>query len=77
MSVRLALSVASHVRAEVLDVTGRVVARIADARLGAGEHALRWNGSRHGGQTAAAGLYFLRVVRDGSEARVVRFTRLR
>lgn len=76
VSVQLALPSSSLVRAEVIDVAGRVVARVADGRFAAGRHSLRWDGRVSSGRLAAAGLYFLRVNRDGRESRVVRFTRL-
>jgi hypothetical protein len=72
-----ALPAAARVCARVYDVAGRTVATLADARFTAGTHALRWDGRLAGGAPAPAGLYFLRVTRDGVEARTARFTRLR
>lgn len=75
-TVRFALPAKHHVRAVVMDVAGRQVARLADGVFEAGEHALRWNGMGEGGAPAPAGLYFVRVERGG-EARIARLTRLR
>lgn len=72
-----ALPAASRVRARVLDVAGRLVATLADARYAAGEHVLAWDGRTASGAPAPAGVYFLRVDRDGREALNARFTRLR
>lgn len=72
-----ALPAAARVRARVLDVAGRVVATLADARYAAGEHVLAWDGRAASGAPAPAGVYFLRVDRDGREALHARFTRLR
>jgi hypothetical protein len=71
------LPAAAQVRARVYDVGGRVVATLADSRFSAGEHTLAWDGRLAGGSPAPAGLYFLRVTRDGRDARTTRFTQLR
>ncbi|MEO5988654.1 MAG: FlgD immunoglobulin-like domain containing protein [Candidatus Eisenbacteria bacterium] len=75
-AVRFALPAKQHVRAVVMDVAGRQVARLADQEYEAGEHTLRWNGMGEGGAPAPAGLYFVRVERGG-EAKIARVTRLK
>jgi len=77
LRARFALPAAAQVRARVFDVAGRVVATLADARFAPGEHELAWDGRADGGGLAPAGLYFLRVTRDGREGLSARFTRLR
>lgn len=72
-----ALSAPARVRARVLDVSGRVVTTLADGAFAAGEHALLWDGRTRGGTPAPAGVYFVRVERDGREAHAARFTLLR
>ena len=59
-SMRLSLSEPGHVEAAVYDVSGRLVARIAEGPYPAGEHMLSWNGSGAGGRMAP-GVYFARV----------------
>jgi hypothetical protein len=57
------------VRLEVLDVAGRVVRRLADGVLPAGDHRFQWNGDRASGERAAAGIYFVRLHTASGEAR--------
>lgn len=76
-TVQLSMSRAAEVRAAVYDLAGREVARLANGRLEAGTHTLSWDGRTRGGAAAPAGLYFVRVARDGAEERVARVTRLR
>ena len=68
--VGLSLPAAARVRVSVVDVSGRVVARVADGSFAAGEHVLRWDGRREDGARAAAGVYFVRVERAGDGARL-------
>jgi hypothetical protein len=60
---------AMHVRLEVVDVQGRVVAALAEGDFGAGRHERAWDASTHGAR-AGAGLYFVRLVTP--EGRLVR-----
>jgi hypothetical protein len=76
-ALRLSLPSPSRVRTTVIDVTGRVVAKLADRGFTAGEHVLRWDGRRTGGTLAPSGLYFVRVECFGGDARVARLTRVR
>ncbi len=57
----LDLPSASVVRAEIFDLAGRRLARLAHGRLDAGRHLLRWDGTTTSGSRAAAGLYYVRV----------------
>ncbi len=59
-ALELALPEAADVGASVVDVQGRLLARLADGRREAGRHVLRWDG-RWGDRTAPAGLYLVRV----------------
>lgn len=54
----------SHVIADVYDVRGAHVARLADATLNAGRYDLRWDGRTTTGQPAGAGMYVCRVSAD-------------
>ncbi|MBD3160825.1 MAG: hypothetical protein GF346_01625, partial [Candidatus Eisenbacteria bacterium] len=65
------------VRASVIDVTGRQVARLARESLAAGIHVFRWEGRRDAdGRPAPAGLYWLRVEVAGMPPQVARIVRL-
>jgi hypothetical protein len=72
--IRLTLAAPTFVRAEVLDVTGRHVATLAQGTLDAGVHELSWDGLNAHGERAAAGVYLVRVQWPGSQTtqRIVR-----
>ena len=55
-----------RVRCDLLDVSGRQLARLSDAELRAGPHTFTWDG-QIGGRRAQAGIYLLRVS-EGSSA---------
>jgi hypothetical protein len=61
IAIRLELERSASVRAEILDLQGRVVAVLCDRSLPAGSQRLDWN---RGG--ARSGLYFLRVQAGGA-----------
>ena len=52
---------AAHVRLDVLDVTGRRVATLADRDVGAGTTAFDWSGADLGGRGVGAGMFFARL----------------
>ena len=60
-SVRFALPSAQHARLDVLDVSGRVVATLADGVLAAGEHLTQWNGRSDAGIEAPPAVYVVRL----------------
>lgn len=74
--VRFALGTGARVRAEVLDVAGRVIATLADGERVAGEHTLTWDGRSSGGLRAAPGLYVVRLAAKGLPTRTARILRL-
>ncbi|MDD3642747.1 MAG: FlgD immunoglobulin-like domain containing protein, partial [Candidatus Krumholzibacteria bacterium] len=51
----------SHVRLDVYDVAGRLIATLLDEAMSAGRHAVAWNGQDGAGRTAASGVYFYRL----------------
>lgn len=55
------------------DAAGRIVRRLFDGRLTAGQHRLRWDGRDDAGRAVASGTYFarLRTARDAVAARLV------
>ncbi len=58
--LRVAVPDGGDARLDVLDVTGRLVARVA-RHLPPGRHALRWDGADDAGRPAASGIYFARL----------------
>jgi hypothetical protein len=60
----------------VYDVTGRLVATLADGHRGAGEYRVLWQGRNASGKQVAAGVYFVRLSSPGF-TKVQRLTLLR
>ncbi len=73
-TLEITLEHPSHLRAEVLDVQGRLVRSLVEGQVPAGPFRIHWDGLGSGGQAAAPGVYFLSVERDGlaGTRRVVR-----
>ena len=64
------LSTPAHVRLEVFNVLGQVVATLVDQEVSAGSHTAIWHGTDGAGRAVAAGLYFYRLGASGvSETR--------
>jgi hypothetical protein len=61
MRLSLALPGATHVRVDVVDLSGRLVRRIADAELGAGRHGFEWDLRTGEGALARPGVYYVRA----------------
>jgi hypothetical protein len=61
MSFTLVLDFDGSVTADVVDVAGRRLARIADGQFSAGHHTLLWNGLDANGARVPPGVRFLRV----------------
>jgi flagellar hook assembly protein FlgD len=49
------------VRLSIYDVTGRLVRRLVDRAMAAGEHRLVWDGRADSGADVVAGVYFARL----------------
>ena len=56
-----------HVRIEVFNTLGQRVTRLVDRALPAGPHVVQWNGRDGGGRAVSNGIYYVRVVGDGSQ----------
>ena len=69
--VSLSLPRAERVRLEVLDVSGRRVALLAEADLTAGTHPVRWDRATASGRRAPSGVYLVRAA-AGAERHVTR-----
>jgi len=50
---------------EVFDIRGRKVQTLVSETLGAGQHAVIWNGSDDSGRQVSSGTYFYRLRADG------------
>ncbi len=57
-----------RVTLSIYDVSGRLVTRLANGRLEAGEHERTWDGTMPGGSRAAAGMYLVRLQAGGRES---------
>lgn len=55
----------ASVRLSVYDVSGRLVSRLLDDRLGAGEHSVDWSGRDDTGREVSAGVYYARLTWAG------------
>jgi hypothetical protein len=76
-TIRFDLAVPAEVRLEVLDVAGRLVARVVDSEeLTAGPHTRTWEGTTLSGSAAPAGIYFLRMTTTDCDL-VTKVVRLR
>jgi hypothetical protein len=66
---RIAYTLPDRARAELLiyDAAGRMVRRLVDADLPAGDHTSVWDGRTDAGEAAASGAYFYRLMADGRE----------
>lgn len=64
----LALPALASTRLTIVDVAGRHVARVLDARLAAGRHRLAWSGRADDGTARRAGIYYARLEVDGRPA---------
>jgi FlgD Ig-like domain len=62
------LAAPQHASLEVFDVTGARVRTLASGPFEAGRHQIAWDGRRDGGDTAPAGVYWLRFVSGAQRA---------
>ena len=69
------LAADQRVRVDVFDIAGRLVRRLLDGPLPAGEHQVAWDGLGAGGRSTANGVYFYRL-QAGDEQVVRRVVRL-
>ncbi len=60
-TIRFDLPAASNTVLRIFDVTGRLVATLADGRMDAGQHTVVWNGKNNRGRIVASGVYFCRL----------------
>ena len=65
-TVEFSVSAGSSVTIRVFDAAGRVVRTLVDSQVEAGPHTAVWNGTTDTGQSAASGVYFIRMEAAGS-----------
>ncbi len=59
--IRYAMTEPCRVTAEVFDVKGDRMAVLTDARMPAGRHSIRWDGTDLSGHAVSGGVYFCRI----------------
>ena len=64
-TIRFEIPARARVEASVYDVSGRLVARLAEGELPGGEHGLRWDGLDRSGRRLPSGVYFVRLAALG------------
>ncbi len=65
-TIRYRMQVAGRVQVDIVTVGGESVHRLDDGRREAGTHALEWRGETDTGGRAASGVYFYRLIVDGT-----------
>lgn len=59
--IRFRLPISMEIRLEVFDLSGRLIRILAQGRIAAGFHLVRWNGLDRADRQAASGVYFYRL----------------
>jgi histidinol-phosphate aminotransferase len=60
-TIRIFLPQTQNTKLEIFDINGRLVKRLVDGSLGAGEHGFTWHGTNESGRSVTSGLYFYRL----------------
>lgn len=63
--ISLSLPNSGATRVEVYDIQGRLVKRLVNTWLPAGNHAVTWDGTNAQGRTVGSGVYFTRIESNG------------
>jgi hypothetical protein len=66
-SIAFTLPGRSRVQLAIYDVTGRLVAELADGTLAGGSYSIPWDGKDDAGRMVASGTYFYQITVDGRE----------
>ena len=64
-SIRYVIPTRASVSVEVYDLSGRLVARLVDARQEKGPHSIAWNGTDYRGNPVSSGVYLYRLTAGG------------
>lgn len=59
--IRIYLPKTANTRLEIFDIRGRLVKKLTDKILGAGEHSFTWNGANYNNKSVSSGSYFYRL----------------
>ncbi|HET9253211.1 MAG TPA: FG-GAP-like repeat-containing protein [Candidatus Eisenbacteria bacterium] len=72
-TIRFAVPEPGQVQLSIYDIHGRLVSKLVDGPLPAGEHAIRWDGRSATGESAASGVYYyrLRTARENESRKMV------
>jgi histidinol-phosphate aminotransferase len=60
-TIRIYLPKTAATRLEVFDIRGRLVKKLVERVLGAGEYSFTWNGANHNNKSVSSGSYFYRL----------------
>jgi hypothetical protein len=63
--IRFGLPRAAHARLDIYDISGRLVRRLVDGTLPAGDHSVDWDGRSNGVTSMASGVYLYRLEAGG------------
>jgi flagellar hook capping protein FlgD len=77
IQIQFALREAGSAMFEVLDMAGRMVARIPEQRRAAGTWSVGWEGRTSGGRPAPPGIYFVQMRVDGRRVGLARIALVR
>jgi hypothetical protein len=77
VQIQFALGEPAAAGFEVLDLAGRMVARIPEQRHEAGTWSVGWEGRTSGGKPAAPGIYFVQMRVDGRRVGLARLALMR
>ncbi len=66
-TIRFALSTASMVRLDILNILGQRIRTLVDGPMVAGMHQMEWNGTDESGQRVPSGVYFYRLMVNGQQ----------
>ncbi len=65
-TIRYTIPAAGNVEAVIFDIQGRVIRTLVSAHQPAGDHSLQWDSRNNANKVVASGVYFCRVVFNGS-----------
>jgi C1A family cysteine protease len=66
-TIRYSIPAAADVELVIYDANGKLVRRLVEQRLAAGDHAATWDGRDDAGRGVASGVYFYHLMADGRE----------
>ena len=70
LTITVNLQYDSRILIEVIDIQGNVVVTLFDGYMDSGKHNFKWNCVDTGGKSCPAGIYFVRLIRNGKSQTV-------